>query len=349
MFVRACSILCSRIVRKADLEAAHLYIKQFLLKFIDVYGHEHFTPNMHMHMHLYDCCQDYGSVYAFWCFAYERCNGILGSYQTNKKNIEAQIMKKFLLQQQVGKLSFPADFRELSSLFNSFNIAKGSLKAEFPNPAAVVQLDTLIHSNLETIQTTCNYVCFSVDKETDLLPKVYEKVLSSTQVECIKQLFSLLYPNFYIKHFSLFYEESSSAVLLGETRNSVNSRTNKNSIYLINWLINPESLNFAKRICQINYYLKHSITLSLKDSDTIYKCVHILCHVSWFKPHEKHDWFGHSAIVYKTDFEQESYLNFIPIQRLISVCAFGHIPVKFDSENTETVLIAIPLPSQLCI
>ena len=46
LFVRACSILCSRIITKTDLEAAHSYIQQFSLEFIKVYGHEHFTPNM---------------------------------------------------------------------------------------------------------------------------------------------------------------------------------------------------------------------------------------------------------------------------------------------------------------
>ena len=87
--VRACSILCSRVVQKSDLEIARTYLKQFGLKFIEVYGHKHFTPNMHMHIHLHEYCQDYGSVYGFWCLAYKRYNSILGSYQTNKREIEA--------------------------------------------------------------------------------------------------------------------------------------------------------------------------------------------------------------------------------------------------------------------
>lgn len=57
---------------------AHSYVKLSILNLLNKY----FTP--YMHMHLYDGCQDYGSVYAFalWCFAYKRCNGILGSYPT---------------------------------------------------------------------------------------------------------------------------------------------------------------------------------------------------------------------------------------------------------------------------
>ena len=179
-----------------------------------------------------------------------------------------------------------------------------------------------------------------------MLPKVYEKVLSVNQANNVKQLYSLLYPNYDIKNFSFFYEESSSAILFGETYNSVNSRTNKNSVYIANWLANLDSSTFSKRVCQIQCFLKHCVTLLHRDTGDVYKSVHILCHVSWFKAHTEYDWFGHSAIVCQTDVEEDSC---IPIQRFIAPCAFGYIPIEFNSELTETVLVAIPLPSQLCI
>lgn len=82
LFVRACSMLCKRLIKKSEIENACVYLKQFCLKCLEVYGHRHFSPNMHMHTHLLECCNDYGSVYGFWCFAFERYNGILRSYQT---------------------------------------------------------------------------------------------------------------------------------------------------------------------------------------------------------------------------------------------------------------------------
>ena len=63
-------------------------------------------------------------------------------------------------------------------------------------------------------------IYFSIENGIDLLPKTNKKVLSSDQVKDMKQLYSLLYPNY----FSAFYEESSSANLLGEMYNSVNRR-----------------------------------------------------------------------------------------------------------------------------
>ena len=50
-------------------------------------------------MHLKQTFLDYGPPHATWCFAFERYNGILGSYHTNKCEIEPQVMKKFSLNQ----------------------------------------------------------------------------------------------------------------------------------------------------------------------------------------------------------------------------------------------------------
>uniref|UniRef100_A0A1X7UQU6 Uncharacterized protein n=1 Tax=Amphimedon queenslandica TaxID=400682 RepID=A0A1X7UQU6_AMPQE len=42
------------------------------------------------------CIFDYRPVYRFWLFAFQRFNGILGSYHTNQKSVEIQLMHKFL-------------------------------------------------------------------------------------------------------------------------------------------------------------------------------------------------------------------------------------------------------------
>ena len=52
--------------------------------------------NMHLHGHIKECIEDFGPVYSFWCFSFERLNGILGSYHTNNRTISVQIIKRFL-------------------------------------------------------------------------------------------------------------------------------------------------------------------------------------------------------------------------------------------------------------
>jgi len=51
---------------------------------------------MHMLLHMKSCALDFGPVYGFWCFAFERQNSILGAHQTNNHSITIQLMRKFL-------------------------------------------------------------------------------------------------------------------------------------------------------------------------------------------------------------------------------------------------------------
>ena len=71
---------------------------QFCRRTERLFGKHAITPNMHLHAHLLKCIVDYGPLYVFWCFAFERYNGILGSMPTNNKCIESQLMKKFLME-----------------------------------------------------------------------------------------------------------------------------------------------------------------------------------------------------------------------------------------------------------
>ena len=54
---------------------------------------------MHLHGHLKECVLDYGPIYNFWCFSFERFNGILSSFKTNNRCVEIQLTRK--LQKQV--------------------------------------------------------------------------------------------------------------------------------------------------------------------------------------------------------------------------------------------------------
>jgi hypothetical protein len=77
-FSQACSILVRRIVTLENLDVVHDHLIE-LLKLIEInYGKEVITPNLHLSLHLSECCMDYGPLYSFWCFSFERMNGILG-------------------------------------------------------------------------------------------------------------------------------------------------------------------------------------------------------------------------------------------------------------------------------
>ena len=80
LFVQACQILVSPMLTIEEAEQGHDLLVKFCIEFETLYGIEKVTPNMHMHTHLVECIMDYGPVYAFWLFSFERYNGILGNY-----------------------------------------------------------------------------------------------------------------------------------------------------------------------------------------------------------------------------------------------------------------------------
>ena len=81
----------------------------FCKVFEQLYGQRNYTINMHLHAHLMECVLDFGPVYSFWLFSFERLNGVLGSYHTNCKNISLQLMRRFMSGQYYGAENWPID------------------------------------------------------------------------------------------------------------------------------------------------------------------------------------------------------------------------------------------------
>ena len=95
-FVLACFYLCSRTITDTDIKRAdHLLIK-FCKNIKDIFGNASITPNMYLHGHLSECINDYGSIYGFWLFSYERYNRVLQRYSSNKHDIAVRLMRRFI-------------------------------------------------------------------------------------------------------------------------------------------------------------------------------------------------------------------------------------------------------------
>lgn len=81
----------------------------YFCKEVKLYGKHTVTLNMYHHGHLKECISDYGPIYSFWLFSFERYNEILGSYQ---KSIEVQLMQRFDTELEIRSLSHPDNFSE---------------------------------------------------------------------------------------------------------------------------------------------------------------------------------------------------------------------------------------------
>ena len=71
-FVIACFYLCNRVISVANIQIADNYLIKFCKEFELIYGKDRVTPNMHLHGHLIECVMDFGPIYSFWLFSFER-------------------------------------------------------------------------------------------------------------------------------------------------------------------------------------------------------------------------------------------------------------------------------------
>ena len=101
-------VLASRLLSNKELTTTQLQVSEaLLLRFCKrtkaLYGKSSITPNMHMHTHLKSCIEDY---------AFERYNGVLGSFPNNKRNIEVQLMDRFTGDNNLLCTPLPTEFRD---------------------------------------------------------------------------------------------------------------------------------------------------------------------------------------------------------------------------------------------
>ncbi|GET54740.1 hypothetical protein GLOIN_2v1625072 [Rhizophagus irregularis DAOM 181602=DAOM 197198] len=61
-FVRACNLLVTRIITEDDLKEAQERLKDMAYLIENTYGPEFITSNIHLSLHIPDCCRDYGPI-----------------------------------------------------------------------------------------------------------------------------------------------------------------------------------------------------------------------------------------------------------------------------------------------
>lgn len=71
-FVHAISLIVRKVLNVNDLMTADALLLSFCSDVQEVYGEAFVTPNFHMACHLVQVIKEYGPVYTFWCYSFER-------------------------------------------------------------------------------------------------------------------------------------------------------------------------------------------------------------------------------------------------------------------------------------
>ena len=107
------------------IKEAHKRLVKMVKIIKQYYGQEKIMPNLHLSLHLCECANNYGLLYAFWCFSFERMNGMLGTLPNSHRNIEQELMRRLLNDKKIDLITSTNEIRGLELLKNRLSI--GSL------------------------------------------------------------------------------------------------------------------------------------------------------------------------------------------------------------------------------
>ena len=220
---------------------------------------------------------DFGPSHAFWCFPFERHNGILGSYSTNMKAVEVQFMRKFMTSQSVKSLSMFAD-EELCSLLPN-NIVSHPM----PVLADSVAVELLNMANCSVSSFSC------IDNIVELLPPLREYVFPA---ESLEKNYSQLYTGFDISFLSPFIRLAGD--LIGSDNNAASATAS--SVIMAYWPGRGDDLtvidNSSMRVGVVQYYFRHRAEVCKENERFTVNMDY--AYVLWKEKHPNQHWFGHN-------------------------------------------------------
>ncbi|XP_035697293.1 uncharacterized protein LOC118430485 isoform X2 [Branchiostoma floridae] len=326
-FVQACRLLCVRVITREALYEADCHLQAFLNKFEVLCGPHHCTPNMHLHLHLKDCIIDYGPVYSFWCFSFERYNGMLGKYNHNNRNIELQIMRQFQQCKQLNTIDWPQDFGERFK-----NLLKGK-KTFFASGAQSNPLwqDLLVIDNASRVEP---------------LSPFRNIVIGQAVRRLLYCMYQTMFPILDVVHIDLFAMSCARVKCNGVTLAVDNCRYERSACIYAKWCsTNPGSdePTIDPRTEERPAVLREVILVHIVLGNGR-KCSHAVARVTWYEHHPER-WFygpGSPIQVWGLGFEPESPASFIPIECIGGRCVSSTTAVEFGRME-ERVSVIVPL------
>ena len=314
-FVLACQKLCPHEVSENDVTVADLLLHSFCKKVLQLYGPHALTPNMHIHCHLAACCRDFGPLHSYWCFPFERYNGVLGNQPTNNRSIELQLMRRFMKDNSHLQLTNQARHWPFSDLF----------------------LGLIPGDEVSTI-----------DDYTNSISKFVIGSLSTSDISILKMVYSKLYTNLSeefgngIISLPTTYKKFASLKWKGSIVSSHMNRSARNCLMLAKPMFvfttaTDEHRDYMgdSRPANILYFLQHSIVLPGSSEPKF----HFFVRVTWPMIHPNQFDVGKPVEVWCDNLDEpDSRNSLLPVINFTSRVIF-----TVDRLFNSKVLVVIPV------
>ena len=323
-FVLASRILSQLQISASDVQLAHALLLQFCKRVERMYGSSVITPNMHLHCHLKECLLDYGPVYSFWLFSFERYNGIFEHFPSSTRSLEIQLMHRFLCEFSLSSFSLPESFKsDFEEIFETVStpVVVGSLKSTLQNQP---------HSMQEKNDWTYQAIEDNIEQPSSYTLSVFDQ----HHISELRTLFSILYPDMPSDQITinLAFRKYSIIRYAGNRylSNAYKSSSQNTCITLAHHCFNTS-------IPSIRPVLVHFFAyMSFSHKENVYQ--HFLVCVSWLHEHPEKKAYGSPLELWWKDLYEPNMFSFIPIQCLIDNCA--HMDTSYED---QTLLLICPI------
>ena len=163
--------MCTKIITVENIKLGDAFLLQFCKRVERLFGKDSITPNMHLHNHLRECIEDFGPVHGFWCYPYERYNGLLGATPNNNRSVEAQFMKRILQENQAFSL-IPQQNPEIASCFPSMHHTGSVADTMYSSAFQEEQINSYVTSDMGiwTLDSIQHSIEFPNYKYNSVLP-----------------------------------------------------------------------------------------------------------------------------------------------------------------------------------
>ena len=287
LFSKACSILCKSCIKKDEVKTADKLLLEFCVGVETLYGYQACTPNMHLHCHLRDCILDVGPLNSFWCFSFERYNGILENMKKTWNSPESQLIHKFSNLQAFTGVTLPQSASpELIHCFTAMRDSKSAL----PDP---IVMDGYAVRNYEmNISCPAADICMlKMDFHSVSLPG-REKFMTEVQKDLLTEMYATVYGSENVHYIPLRHVQFHQVYVFDEAFTSKISRTTRSSMVVGFW---PQLSSILKtspctediRVGEIQYFIIHKPILKSQSGQPLQQSnkEHMLAVVHWFQDH----------------------------------------------------------------
>ena len=309
--------------------------------------------------------EDFSTPYAFWLFSFERCNGYLGSFNNNHRNVELTFMKRFWEASRL-KINSTNMFNKIvessASSSNSISLLNGFKdymdEHIFDPDSHLSRVRKQEEDGYDSIKMLDYSSSFDVNiTGSEPLPFVTVPDLSNNRIakrvdmsplhfKCLTDFYEDTYELDQPILVSKVIKKFSTIRLHGKVYNSAESRTQKGTniqfLFLSQYGTAPEAWPG-----KILYFFKHE---QKTGSNTGVKTAHIFAFIRFYSSYGNNNsrkYETNGLEVWNSQYAPLSRDCIVPIQRIFSQVAVAKKKIRRRTESASNSdsfpLIVIPL------